>query len=346
MMKYTLEQRIFLYDSYVKRKSYKSCKRRFLRKYPGVRVPASSTIFKLVKKVRSTGSVLDKKYSRQNAVLTEEVLDEIGARLEHSPPKSLARLAQEVKVSTTTAWKATKILHLLPYKITQDQAIEEGDCQRRIHFCNWFLRAVHDGILDPKLTFFTDEAWFHLSGYINAQNSKYWSNINPRQTSEVPLHDQKIGVWCAISAARIVGPIFFEETINSERYVSDILQPFFESITEEEKTYGYFMQDGATAHIATYSIHVLNKVFEDRLISRGLWPARSPDLNPCDFYLWESLKDKVYSSNPHTLDELKQSIHETITSVKVNELKLVSNNLFKRLELCLRAEGRHFEHLL
>jgi hypothetical protein len=69
---------------------------------------------------------------------------------------------------------------------------------------------------------------------------------------------------------------------------------------EEEKTYGYFMQDGATAHIATYSIHVLNEVFENRLISRGLWPARSPDLNPCDFYLWGNLKDKVYSNNPHT----------------------------------------------
>jgi hypothetical protein len=95
-----------------------------------------------------------------------------------------------------------------------------------------------------------------------------------------------------------------------------------------------------------YSINVLNKVFENRLISRGLWPARSPDLNPCDFYLWGDLKDKVYSNNPHTLVDLKQSIRETISSIEVSELKLVSNNLFKRLEACIRAEGRHFEHLL
>jgi hypothetical protein len=87
-------------------------------------------------------------------------------------------------------------------------------------------------------------------------------------------------------------------------------------------------------------------VFENRLISRGLWLARFPDLNAFDFYLWGNLKDKVYSNNPHTLVELKQSIHETITSIEVSELKLVSNNIFKRLEACLRAEGRHFEHLL
>jgi inhibitor of nuclear factor kappa-B kinase subunit alpha len=106
------------------------------------------------------------------------------------------------------------------------------------------------------------------------------------------------------------------------------------------------MQDGATAHTATYSISVLNEVFENRLISRGLWLARSPDLNPCDFYLWGNPKDKVYSNNPLTLVELKQSIRETISSIEVSELKQVSNNIFKRLEACLRAEGRHFEHLL
>jgi inhibitor of nuclear factor kappa-B kinase subunit alpha len=111
---------------------------------------------------------------------------------------------------------------------------------------------------------------------------------------------------------------------------------------EEEKTYGYFVQDGATAHTANCSIDVLNKVHEDRLISCTSWPARSPDLNPCDFYLWGYLKDKVYSNNPHTMDELKKNIHEIIASIEVNELKLVSNNLFKRLEACLSAEGRHF----
>jgi hypothetical protein len=98
MVKYKLEQRIFLYNSYVKKESCKSCKRRFCHRYPGVRTPASSTILRLVKKVRSTGSLLDKKYTRQNAVLTEETLDETGARLEHSPRKSLAQLAQQAQV--------------------------------------------------------------------------------------------------------------------------------------------------------------------------------------------------------------------------------------------------------
>jgi hypothetical protein len=36
IVKYTLEQQIFLYDSYVKKKSNKTSKRTFLSKYPGI----------------------------------------------------------------------------------------------------------------------------------------------------------------------------------------------------------------------------------------------------------------------------------------------------------------------
>lgn len=55
----------------------KACKIRFCCKYPAVGVPVSSVIFKLVKKVQSAGSFLDKEFARQNAVLTEENMTEL-----------------------------------------------------------------------------------------------------------------------------------------------------------------------------------------------------------------------------------------------------------------------------
>jgi hypothetical protein len=91
----------------------------------------------------------------------------------------------------------TKTLCLWPHKIRQDQATEDGD-YKRTHFCNWLLWAVHDILLDPKLTFsFTDEASFDVSGYINAQNT---SSINSRQTFAVPVHNQKTDTEYAITA--------------------------------------------------------------------------------------------------------------------------------------------------
>jgi hypothetical protein len=44
------------------------------------------------------------------------------------------------------------------------------------------LWVVYDAVLDPKLIFFTDEAWYHLSGYINVRNNRYWSSNHLRET--------------------------------------------------------------------------------------------------------------------------------------------------------------------
>jgi hypothetical protein len=55
------------------------------------------------------------------------------------------------------------------------------------------MQAVHDHVPDLKLTFCTDETWLYMSGYISAQNNRYWSSINLRQTFKVPLYDWKTG---------------------------------------------------------------------------------------------------------------------------------------------------------
>jgi hypothetical protein len=76
------------------------------------------------------------------------------------------------------------------------------------------------------------------------------------------------------------------------------------------------MQDDATTHTAYYSINVLNEAFGDRLKSHRFWQDFLT-LIPVTFYLLGNLKSKVYSNNPHTLDEFKH-IFETITSTEIS----------------------------
>jgi hypothetical protein len=126
MVRYAVEQRVFLYDSYVKCGSARKCRRKFCRKFPGVTIPSTTGIHKLIYKVRSTGSVLDKKPAKKCRVLTKEKLDEIKARLEHTPQKSLRHLAEETGISKSSAAKATKLLKLKPYKATVVRALQDG----------------------------------------------------------------------------------------------------------------------------------------------------------------------------------------------------------------------------
>jgi hypothetical protein len=114
------------------------------------------------------------------------------------------------------------------------------------------------------LTFFSDEAWLHLQGYINTQNNHCWSSQNPHLTHEVPLHPVKVGVWCAVSAKHTVGPVLFNETMNCKRYIQVILRQFFPELTKEERLYGWFQQDSDTAHTACMSMQALFDVFKDQ----------------------------------------------------------------------------------
>jgi hypothetical protein len=99
------------------------------------------------------GSLLDRKPDRKQTVLTEETLDDTGARLETSLRKSVKQLAQETGVSITSARRATKLLKLHPYKTTVVHALNEHDPVARINFYDWFLWSVYDGEVDQPLMF-------------------------------------------------------------------------------------------------------------------------------------------------------------------------------------------------
>ena len=116
-------------------------------------------------------------------------------------------------------------------------------------------------------------------------------------------------------------------TVNSERYVSmlqNFLQPRMEEIVEAEGLGDvWFQQDGATAHTARISLNVLRRMFPGRLVSLRDdlgWPARSPDLSSCDFFLWGYLKEKVFKRRPHTLPQLREQIIEEVNAICVNML--------------------------
>jgi hypothetical protein len=65
------------------------------------------------------------------------------------------------------------------------------------------------------------------------------------------------------------------------------------------------MQDNATAHTANNSMDAVDEVSGELVIRRGLLPPHSLDLNPCDFYMWGTLKEQLYVNNMQSSEELK-----------------------------------------
>ena len=140
---FSVEQRVFICNTFLKHASWKICHRKFCKKYPDSKVPCKRTVYRIVEKFRKTGSVLDKKKIRRRFVLTEEKLDEIGAQMETCPGKSLHRLAVKSGVSKSSAHRATKLLNLRPYKVRAASQLPVLNREARIGHCRWFQKSYY-----------------------------------------------------------------------------------------------------------------------------------------------------------------------------------------------------------
>jgi hypothetical protein len=88
----------------------------------------------------------------------------------------------------------------------------------------------------------------------------------------------------------------------------------FISLLNEEERLCWLQQDGATSHTANSTMEMLKQFFDDRIISRNLWPPQSPDLTPPDYFLWGYLKQVVYSNRPQTIEDLKHNTEVAISN--------------------------------
>jgi len=65
-----------------------------------------------------------------------------------------------------------------------------------------------------------------------------------------------------------------------------------DQLDDDELLNGYFQQDGASCHTSNESMTEIERFFDDWIISKALWPPRSPDLIPPDIFPVGRLKKK------------------------------------------------------
>ena len=107
--------------------------------------------------------------------------------------------------------------------------------------------------------------------------------------------------------------------------------------------------DGTTCHTAKAALDVLRPVFEDNITSRRadvVWPPRSCDLTPLNYYLWSAVKYKYYSDKPETIDALKDNIHEVIGEIQLHTIDNVLKNWTDRVGYCVASQGSHLNEII
>jgi hypothetical protein len=83
-------------------------------------------------------------------------------------------------------------LHLFPYKVSLGQPLSEGHKERRYAFCDWMLKELNRDSTFLTRIIWSDECSFHLDGWVNRQNLRFWGSEKPTNIIQHSSLSQKV----------------------------------------------------------------------------------------------------------------------------------------------------------
>jgi len=215
-------------------------------------------------KLMTTGSVTDTRRSgRPSTSRSEENVALVRGMFTRSPRKSTCQAARESGLMRHTVLTVLKkVLNFHPWKPHYMQELTPADCDRRMEYVELMLGWHEDW---PKLfenILWSDEAVFHVSGFVSRHNCHYWAAHDPEVTVEKMQNRPKVTMWCRMMATRVIGPYLLRDTMNAERYLQ-MLQDYVWPVVSgwENINELVFMHDGAPPHSALSECAWLDQKF-------------------------------------------------------------------------------------
>ena len=282
--------------------------------------------------------------------MTEELIENVHQIVSSDDSKSIADISIEVEASQTTIWKILrKKLCLYPYKPHLVVPLTEAHKANRVEFSHW-IKSKPPGF--PNLVIFSDEKIFTLKQIPNRQNERHWAPVDPCVEEECRYQGgESVMCWACLVDGKVLLHWFDQgQSVNQHVYLDMLKSKLWPFVSPHATRKGYwFQQDGAKAHTAVSVRSRLTQKFNERVISHfmdRIWPPRSPDLSPLDFWFWSVCLQELRRNPPRTIDQLKATVESFAASLTAEEISKAVNDILPRAEACILAEGGSFEHVL
>lgn len=293
------------------------------------------------------GGASEGRPQRHNAAEVLEIVAE-------DPGTSISVITRRTGIPQKSVHRILKRHELYPYHYQRVQTLLPRDAAARVTFCRTMLRKMREDQTYFDKILWSDESTCRKDGFLNLHNLHSWQLENPRLIREDRSQYQlKINLWTGIINGQIIGPFELPAILNADIYLDflvNTLPGLLEDVPQEIRNEMWLQNDGCPAHYAVRVREHLNTTYPDRWIGRLgpiLWPPRSPDLNPLDFFYWGCIKEKVYSEAISSVEELRARIQ--VAASKIEEAgyaRRIKRSFIRRCRACIAAGGGHFEHLV
>lgn len=288
---------------------------------------------------------------RTPASKDENVLLNVVSSLYVNQSSSIRTCSTEIGISVGTTHNiARHVLNLRPYRLALVQKLTEYDKLVRVLACQQLLPII----CNNPIVFYSDEACFRTDGHVNRHNCYLWDYSRPEDfVVEADQGASRTMCWAAMSHEKLFGPYFFPASVSADTYQAILSEFFVPELLHDMGNVDnvWFQQDGAPAHTADNTKVFLANIFDTRIISRGFqneWPPRSPDITPCDFFLWSAVSELVYLNGGfNTCSELQDAIIGAFNTLRHNHMDRVRAavlSVSRRMQNCIQGNGSQLVH--
>lgn len=152
-------------------------------------------------------------------------------------------------------------------------------------------------------------------------------------------------MWCGILARSTLSPIFVKPgaKINANYYIEEVLKPFIKDAKRLYPNSTYlFQQDSAPSHRVKKTVEFL-EANDVKFISPDKWIPNSPDVAPCDYFLWGYIKSRINKLNIQTKIGLKNAIRAEFRKLDQDKVNRALKAWPKRCRQVYYAKGGNIE---
>jgi histone-lysine N-methyltransferase SETMAR len=174
-----------------------------------------------------------------------------------------------------------------------------------------------------------DETWL----YLDNSTGKVWLSPDEEPPSKAAetIGSKKLFMTVFFSGDAILHVSFLPEktTMNAARFKSTVLKPLLRTMKKQYKPCPPILElyyDNASPHRAKLTQQFIDKSQFVRLEA----PPYSPDLSPCDFFLFGYVKWKLSQRRFQSLDELKAGTREILNEIPQTMLHDVFEEWYNR----------------
>jgi transposase len=260
---------------------------------------------------------------------------------------SVRMIAEETGLDKNAVHRIlTNVLHMrkICAKLVPKDLSVEGK-ENRLEICQDLLRrlVIEPNFLDKVIT--GDESWMFEYDPETKRQSEEWHTTNSPRPKKARMSRSRVKTMIVVffDSRGIVHKEFVPpgQTVNQAFY-KDVLERLRKRVQRVRRDIAddwVLHHDNAPAHTALSIREFLAK----KNIPTLPQPPYSPDLAPCDFYLFPKLKSKLKGHHYGTVENIKKIVTDELSTLTENDFQYCYDQWKKRWNHCVTSQGSYFE---